>query len=243
MLRSLIRERLIMGALALMVFFAAFGFTFEPIVTVVRRSALLPAHTSLVARVPATTPPAAFGALIEELLRNVGATIPDTPEVALIREHLLPEWSGTRTVIVQNAAGAFLPVTVTLSGTGNETGVLAALRRIAAHAAPREETHLLPDGSTFVEIVADPSAVAIADLPLPITVHAAPPLVSLRTADVSTSPSGAFLVPLSCRMTTEGTRIVSYRDADGPISAVLSSVPAYLRDFSCFQAFSTFVAK
>ncbi len=248
------KEILIMGAIALMVFIAALVFTFEPLITLVLRSRSLPRDTVVLVRIPADVQP---HTVVEEgttLLRALGATLPLDDTVPRIVNLIIPALHGTAYVAVAQETNGPLPVSLSVHVRGDKrTPLTDALRRLVAYALPTEQEIVLPDDSRAIEIIADPENVTLSyeegqgderwnvqGLTLPLALRADRSSATLSTSFIPGTQTGTISIPVSCSVRAGGIRVVRVvRASQNTFLAMLSGISAYIRDYTCFQAFST----
>jgi hypothetical protein len=248
-------QSIIMGAIALVVFIAVLAFTFEPLATVVIRSRELPAGTVYQVRMPEREGATASAADTESLMSELGAFDPTDAATASFISELYGTFTGIRTLAIASDSGS-RPVSLTLNVThGDRESAQTALKRMVAHELPAEREITLPDDTKAVEIVADPDTVTLTydkegaeerwnvdGLKYTRAMRVAGETTSFTTATTPWQTASTYLVPASCRRTESGATIITYLGSSPkPISAVISGISAYIRDYSCFQSFSTSV--
>ena len=131
--------------------------------------------------------------------------------------------------------------------------IIVSLRRYFAHFNPKEVLTILPDQTSMTEIVIDPSLVPVDHSTVENEDNwsfsqANPQIIIRKNGSISSilinNPQAVdihgFSAPSSCRRNEEQMKIVTLNTDRQPlIGAVFQGFLPYLRDFSCFQSFST----
>jgi hypothetical protein len=142
---------------------------------------------------------------------------------------------------------------IAIKTTSNTNQLADSFKRILASQNPKETKTRLPDGTYMIEIVIDPAAQSSVSPNINKTVDyyfnkTSPNLILINNTEYTTifigravkSENNNFNRLTSCKRPNSGITVIYLDNIEKTLfSAIKSSFLAYLRDFSCFQSFST----
>jgi len=236
------KEAIITVAIAAFFVLVTIAFTFEPLATVILRSRDLPADTVISATIPDNVPNDQLFQDGQTILGIDGVVAPDGGMIEKDVSALLSSVTGVRSLNVIAQGAGVLPVTLTLSGTSNpDTTNFPLIKLIAAYFSPSENTVVMPDSTTYTEIVADPNRGDVSKLPIPLSVKLEDNVTTISTSNNPLGKANKYLSPISCAQLPSGVKIINFaRIRDSFVGNMIFSLKEYLANFSCFQSFSTF---
>jgi hypothetical protein len=218
-------------------------FSFEPLITLVLATKNLPQTTSASLF---KTSRGSGETLVNEILNQIPETNKDLVSIAESLDALGAK-NSYYSAIIQ-------PKSLIISTTQDIQPLVGAFRRYLAKKTPFAIKTVLPDSTTMTEIVIDPSLVPVETKADSIngswTFTQTNPQLTL--ANIGSNKSIIFNNPQvvynlrykslnSCSETGSGIKVLTYQNSDEMLStAIINSFLAYLKDYSCFQSFSTF---
>jgi len=238
-----------MAGVAAFFVLVALVFTFEPLVTVILSTRTMPtATTASMTVAPALHPKADFfGALM--------ATVPPSHG-----------WAGN-VALLNKIKSMVLGQKIVSSTTQTNSAVLedaiqpeqlvGVIRQFLSKLTPFEIKTILPDQTSMIETVIDPSLIVVktdnSQKPSVWTfTQTSPQLVIKKSGSNSliyinypqVVNSHGLESITGCSVRTTGIKTVTFDTMRQPlISSIFSSFSAYFRDYSCFQSFSTLIQK
>ena len=252
------KQTIFFSLLALLIVAIAAWFSVEPLFSLISNSRQFPAGTTILLKIPAKTQSADIVAKSLNILRSQGFALLDSSSVLdRIGAILLPAVTGPKTAIFSAGTTSY-PIAVTLtSPTKNTNPILDAMRRLIAFAVPTEQEIRLPDESKSIEIVADPSKVVLTyekrgqieqwtanGLKTPLSFRKTPIEFGISTASPTWETDSTYYIPTSCLVDKTGILTITTIPGNSDLlNTAAMSFFAYLRDYSCFQSFSTYAAK
>lgn len=213
-------------------------FSFEPLVTVVIATRELPQTTSASLF---KTSRGNGDALVAEILNQRPEIDNDLVSMA--------EFLDTLGAKNDYYSATIQPKSLLISTTQDVQPLVNTFRRYLAKMTPFEIKTVLPDQTSMTEIVIDPNLIPIVAKAGSWTFTQTNP--QLTFTDNGSSKSIIFNNPqivynirykplASCYETAKGIKVVTYQNSDELLSsALLHSFLAYIKDYSCFQSFST----
>jgi len=224
----------------------AIGFTIEPLVTLFLRTNNLPNRTThlLVAAPALNKKPDYFSAITKH--------IPPTHDWAANADLInkakdLISSLKTSSVMIQNES-------IVIAAANDAETTMVEIRRFLSKLTPFEIKTILPDQTSMIESVIDPSLILVKTdneaKPTTWTFAQSNPQLIIKKSGYNTLISinypqivedQHYKTITKCSVTAEGIKEVELEKSNhGLISSAYSSFLAYFKYFSCFQSFSTF---
>jgi|GEM_PF-3368941 hypothetical protein len=236
------REAWITGAIAAFFVLVALAFTFEPLVTVIVSSKNLPAGAILSAKISANEESAQVYADGLAIISILGIKPIENPLVKKASMALISSISGEKNLTIVAKPAGSLPITAELSGNSvDPDSAEQSIYRVAAYFDPTENRVIMPDNTSYIEIVADPDKANPDKLPIPISINSFKNQITVSTSKKQLDKGNYYLSPTECWQLPSGVNIINYsKISDNLVNNIISGIRAYFRDFQCFQNFSTF---
>lgn len=229
------KEAVTTAAIAAFFVLVTFGFTIEPLVSFILRNRNTPLDTTSLLVVGPTAKSA-------DIVAAVGKTTVQS-ELLNKADNLLNKL-GVRSITLQPTSFAIT------TGSGAEAAV-SDIRRFLSQLTPFDIKTILPDGTFMMETVIDPALIKVANnRDIWTFTQTNPQVVVQKNGLISNilvnNPQVGdihdFESPIECKDTAKGIKTIHYDPTRKTlISSIFTSFSAYLRDYSCFQSFSTFV--
>ena len=241
------KEALITAVVAAFFVLVTLVFSFEPLVTVVLSTRTMPtATTASMTIAPALHPQADF---FDALMATVPPTHGWAGNVDLLNkikdlvlsQNIISATTQTNSAILEDAIAP--------------KQLISDIRRFLSKLTPFEIKTILPDQTSMIETVIDPGLIEVktdnADKPTVWTFTQTNPQLVIRKNGLNSLininypqvvNSHGFETITGCSVGTTGIKTVTFDITRKPlISSLYSSFSAYLKHYSCFQSFSTFV--
>lgn len=225
----------------------AIGFTLEPLISLILKTKTLPTGTiSLLVAAPAINKQPDF---FDAITRQIPPTHGWAANTDLINKAKdLISSLKTSAVTIQGQS-------IVIAAGNDPEKTMAEIRRFLSKLTPFEIKTILPDQTSMIETVIDPSLILVKtdnDLkPSSWTFAQSNPQLSVTKSGYTTLisinypqnvESQNYKTLTKCSVITNGIKEVEFETGEQTaMPAMFSSFLAYFRYFSCFQSFSTFV--
>jgi len=241
------KEALVTAVIAAFFVLVALVFTFEPLVTVVLSTRVMPTATTASMTVASSRQPKAdfFDALMAIVPRTQGwadnVSLLNKIKDLVLSQKILSATIQTNSAVLEDLIAP--------------EQLISDIRRFLSKLTPFEIKTILPDQSSMIETVIDPGLVEVK------TDHSAnptvwtftqtnPPLVIRKNGSNSTISinypqdvnNHGFESLTSCSVGSTGIKTVTFNTRrESLIKGLYSSFLAYFKHYSCFQSFSTLI--
>jgi hypothetical protein len=243
------KEAWVMAVVAAFFVLVALVFTFEPLITVILSTRTMPAATTASMTIaPALHPKADF---FDALMATVPPSHGWAGNVALlnkIKSLVLSQKIVSATTQTNSAV---------LEDIAQPEQLATNIRRFLSKLTPFEIKTILPDQTSMIETVIDPSLIVVktdsSQKPSIWTFAQTSPQLVIKKNGQNSSifinyPQVVYIHGFEsitgCSVGSTGIKTIAFNTVrKALISSMFSSFSAYFRDYSCFQSFSTLFRK
>lgn len=234
------KEAVVTAVIAAFFVLTALAMTFEPLVTVILKTRTMPAYTN---QYLTADPVAKSADFFDGIMKNVPPSHGWVGNVALLNKvkDLVFNLNIVSATVQNNS--------VAIEAANDPEQTVADIRRFLSKLTPFEIKTILPDETSMIETVIDPDLIKVVQNgPSWSFTQTNPQLIIEKNGSNSSIyinypqavDTHGFETPISCSTQTDGIKTLKYDATRSTLlSATFKGFLAYLKDYSCFQSFST----